>query len=137
MVDENGYDLGYHVVDAYRGDMADFEERMNFLIAKGYDPIMLQKDGSNLLHAAIKKMDIDLLKYLVDKGIDINAADSEGQTILHAAAMQAESSDILRYLLEAGANKAVRTAFDESAYDLAMQNEMLSQKNIDLEFLKI
>ncbi|MEL7006096.1 MAG: ankyrin repeat domain-containing protein [Bacteroidota bacterium] len=50
LVDNKGYNLGYHIVDAYRGNMEDFNERMAYLISLGYNPISLQKDGSTLLH---------------------------------------------------------------------------------------
>lgn len=135
--DQEGNDLGYQLVDAYRGDIADFAERLTFLIEKGYDVSTINKDGSTLLHSAVKKNDRDLLKYLVSHGLEVNALDANGQSALHLAAMQGNDVEILKYLLEAGADKKVLTSFDESAYDLASQNEILVQKKVDIEFLKI
>ena len=136
VVDKNGYDLGYHVVDAYRGDMEKFEEKMNYLLSLGYHPLSIQKDGSTLLHAAINKKSLELVESLVKMGIDINAKDHSGQTILHYAAMQANDEEILKYLIAAGADKNMTTEFDESVYDLALANEMLSENKVDIDFLK-
>lgn len=136
VIDANGYDLGYHLVAAYR-NQKQFLSKMNYLISTGYDPLNKQIDGSTLLHAAIKKEDIPLIKLLVGLGLDINAKDEMGQTILHHAAMQADDGELLKYLIVAGADKAAITEFEESAYDLANANEMLTQQNVNLDFLKI
>ncbi len=136
VTDQNGYDLGYHLIDAFRGDIDDFNERFRFLTDRGYDPLILQKDGTSLIHLAAKKNNLDLLKLLLSKGIDINHQDNHGQTVLHIAAMQSGNNEILKYLLGKGADKSVLTPFDESAYDLALQNEMLAGNSIDVEFLK-
>ena len=69
-------------------------------------------------------------------GIDINAVDSNGQTVLHQAAMLAENDQLLKYLLVSGADKAKRTDFEESAYDLAKENELLKNSEINIDFLK-
>ena len=136
VVDKDGYDLGYHLVDAFRGDMEKFEEKMDYLLSLGYHPLSIQKDGSTLLHAAINKQSVDLIENLVTMGIDINAKDKNGQTVLHHAAMQADDEEILKYLILAGADKNLTTEFDESAYDLALANEILSENNVDIAFLK-
>jgi hypothetical protein len=40
-------------------------------------------------------------------------------------------------LLKNGADKELLTEFDESPYDLAIENELLRKENINLAFLKI
>lgn len=135
VIDANGFDLGYHLVDAYRNS-EQFSTKMDYLISTGYDPKSPQRDGSTLLHAAIKKEDVELIKKLVAMGLDINAKDDMGQTILHHAAMQADDEALLKCLVEAGADKNVTTEFEESAYDLASANEILMQQNVNLDFLK-
>ncbi|OEK05546.1 hypothetical protein BFP71_10960 [Roseivirga misakiensis] len=133
---EGAYDLGYHVVDATRRDLDLFDQKMNFLISKGYDPKTPQFDGKSLLHVAIARQDVDLLKRLIALGIDINAKDSNGQTILHHAAMLAETSDLLKFLIASGADKNAKTEFEESAYDLALENEILGADSANIQFLK-
>lgn len=136
VVDEAGFDVGYHLVDAYNGDMKDFSDKINYLISLGYDPRSKQKNGATLLHAAIKKNDSALLEQLIGLGIDINAKDGEGHTALHHAAMQSPDDKVLRYLVEAGADIHATTEFDESVYDLANGNELLQHNNTNIEFLK-
>lgn len=134
--DAKGYDLGFHLADATRSNLEAFKEKMAYLQKKGYRPSQPQANGSTLLHAVVDKKNMDLIKLLIDMDIDINAKDSNGQTILHHAAMQAENAELLKFLLQAGADKSVLTEFEESAYDLAMENELLTSSNIDINFLK-
>ncbi|MEM9337703.1 MAG: ankyrin repeat domain-containing protein [Bacteroidota bacterium] len=136
VIDKKGHDLGYHLIDAFRGKMSTFNEKMDYLISLGYDPLVIQKDGTTLLHAAVNKENVDLLKSLVEMGMDINAKDGSGHTVLHYAAMQANDGKVLRYLVDAGADKNVTTEFDESAFDLAQSNEILSKNNTDIGFLR-
>lgn len=133
--DSKGYDLGYHLVDAFR-NIKSFQEKMSYLASIGYDPKSIQKDGSTLIHAAVNKESIELLKELVAIGVDINIKDESGQTALHYAAMQADDEEVLKYLVEAGADIKATTEFDESAYDLALANELLSANNSDINFLR-
>lgn len=74
------------------------------------------------------------MKVLLSHGIDLNAKDDNGETALHKAALQSQDDKMLRYLVDAGAKREITTGFEESAYDLAKNNEMLADKNI--EFLK-
>ncbi len=136
IVDKAGYDLGYHLVQGTRNNLKLFDQKMAFLKAQGYKPSSLQKDRSTLLHAAIDRGNMALIRRLVELGVDINAKDSNGQTILHYAAMQAKNDDLLKMLLQEGADKRIKTEFDESAYDLASENELLRANKIDFEFLK-
>ncbi len=135
IVDSQGFDLGYHIVDATRNNFEAFDQKMAFLMSKGYNPLAEQKDQSSLLHAAINKKNQTLIQRLLDLGLDINATDNSGQTILHYAAMQAENDALLKFLLAAGADKTKRTEFEESAYDLAKENEILKNSEISIDFL--
>ena len=57
-------------------------------------------------------------------------------TALHKAAMIAKDDAILKYLISIGAQKDAKTEFDETPYTLAKENETLTKKKTDLEFLK-
>jgi ankyrin repeat protein len=136
VLDKEGHDLGYQILDGYQGNIQDFKKRFALLTENGYDPKSKQADGSTLLHLAVKSHDVKLLEYLVANGVDINIKDHEGQSALHVAAMLAKNSEMLEYLIDAGADKTVLTDFDESAYDLATQNELLASNKANIEFLK-
>lgn len=85
---------------------------------------------------ALDKNDLELLKRVQQFNIDINAKNNEGLTALHKAAMKASDTEVLKYLISIGADKSISTDFEESVYDLASENELLSQKNIAIDFLK-
>ncbi|WP_173970161.1 ankyrin repeat domain-containing protein [Flavobacterium bizetiae] len=144
--DIEGNNLAYYVVESYRAPRAgmpggaaqkdDFGDKITLLKSKGVDFTAKQKDGNTIYHSAILKNDITLLKKLAYLNIDVNAKNNEGITVLHKAAMIAKDDVILKYLLSIGANKDIKTEFDETAYDLAKENELLKKKNISVDFLK-
>jgi len=134
IVDRVGNNLGYHLVDAYNGKMDEFKEKLTYLVSLGLDVQAEQSAGATLLHHAVNKNSKELLETLVSYGIDINATDENGETVLHKAALQSQDEEILKYLVAAGAEKSITTEFEESAYDLAKNNEKLAGK--DIEFLK-
>ena len=68
--------------------------------------------------------------------MDVNTANNEGYTPLHLAAMKAKDNTLLKYLIAIGANKKATTGFEETAFDLASENEILKNKKIALDFLK-
>jgi len=148
--DLTGNNLSYYLVQSYRpavrpgGSGADgqgapkdeFAEKLALLTSKGLDVAAPQKDGSTLYHVAIAKMDLGLLKKLNDLKVNVNAKNKEGVTVLHRAALIAKDDEILKYLVAIGADKSIKTDFDETAFDLATENKFLSEKNIAVNFLK-
>jgi len=162
VVDKEGNNLAYHLVNSYRGaggrggfgggfgggqqnaGSADagpkpvdiFGEKLKLLQAGGLNFAAPLKDDNTLYHIAITKNDPDLLKKIASLGIDVNAKNKEGLTVLHQAAMLARNDSALRYLLSIGAKKDIKTSFDETAYDLAKENEILSKGNVAVDFLK-
>lgn len=116
--------------------IADFKGKLNLLKATGLDFTLPLKEGGTLYHLAIEKNNLELLKAMQGLGIDVNAKNNEGLTPLHQAAMHVSSPDILEYLLSVGADKRILTGFDESAYDLASENEQLKANGASLEFLQ-
>lgn len=137
VLDNNGNHLGYYLLQSYNSKNIDvFENKLSLLQSKGLDITLAQKDGNTLYHLALNNNDLELLKRVQPFKIDVNAKNNEGLTPLHIAAMKASDTEVLKYLISMGADKKITTDFEETVYDLASENELLSQKNISIEFLK-
>lgn len=145
--DAAGNNLAYYLVQSYRpagrpgapgagAQKDEFAEKLALLTSKGLDIAAPQKDGSSLYHVAIARLDLGLLKKLNDLKVNVNAKNKEGVTVLHRAALISKDDEILKYLVSIGADKTIKTDFDETAYDLAAENKFLSEKNIAVNFLK-
>jgi len=142
--DQAGNNLSYYLVQSYRPvgrpggqeQKDEFAEKLNLLTSKGLNITTPQKDGSTLYHVAIARLDLGLLKKLNNLKVDVNAKNKEGVTVLHKAALISKDDEILKYLVSIGADKNIKTDFDETAYDLAAENTFLSKKNISVNFLK-
>jgi len=153
VLDKDGNNLGFYLVDSYRPQMQGmggmgrpeggnaqrqdpFAAKTKLLQDKGLNLATPQKNGSTLYHFAIAKNDIALLKKLSHLNIDINAKNKDGLTALHKAAMISKDDTILKYLLSVGANKEIKTDFDETPFALAKENESLSKNKVSIDFLK-
>ncbi|MFY0714962.1 ankyrin repeat domain-containing protein [Seonamhaeicola sp. NFXS20] len=136
-LDKKGNNLSYYLVESYSArNKKSFSEKLSKLKSLSYRLDKAQKNGKTWYHLAVEKNSIDLLKVATELNLDINAKDSNGNTALLLAAMKAKDDEILKYLLNHGANKLQTTDFEETAYDLAQENELLKQNNISIEFLK-
>lgn len=150
VLDKDNNNLGYYLIQSYRPQMMGgrspessnapkedpFTAKLKLLQDNGLNVTQAQKDGSNLYHFAVLKNDLNLLQKIANLNIDINTKNKDGLTALHKAAMIAKNDSIIKYLLSIGAKKDIKTEFDESAYDLAKENETLTQNNISVEILK-
>lgn len=135
--DKKGNNMGAYLLQTYRPQNAKiFEEKTALLKEKGFDFSKLQGDGNTLYHLAVIKNDLVLLKNIANLKIDVNIKNKEGYTALQKAAMVAKDDRILKYLLSIGADKLAKTDFEETAFDLALENEELSKKQISITFLK-
>lgn len=112
------------------------EAKLKALQQKGLKFNTLQAEGNTLYHVAAKENNLELFQKLADFDIDINIQNDEGLTALHIAAMKANNVEILKYLVSKNANPALRTDFEETAYDFAQENETLQKQDLDLNFLK-
>lgn len=115
---------------------SDFYKKLQVLKAAGLDFSKTQANGQTILHLATDKNNVELLKLMASLGVDINAQDLDGNTALHQAALTAKNDEVLKALVELGIDKNLTTEFEETAYDLASQNEFLSNNTISIDFLK-
>lgn len=148
VLDKNNNNLGYYLIQSYRPQNArgpqgantpkedPFAVKLTLLQDHGLNLSQTQKNGNSLYHFAVLKNDLTLLKKIASLNIDVNAKNKDGLTALHKAAMIAKNDSILKYLLSIGAKKDIKTDFEETAYDLAKENETLSQDNAALAILK-
>ena len=140
IVDADGNNLAAHLIQWYRAprarDTADvFGEKIKLLQAKGLDFRKTQQNGNTLFHFAVAENDLTLLKRIYALGIDVNAKNKDGLTALHRAAMISKNDAVLKFLLSVGADKSITTEFDETAYDLALENDYLKNNQISIDFL--
>lgn len=137
IIDTKGNNLAYYLIQSVRTDGKDgFDEKLRLLKNSGFDITIPQKDGNTLYHLAVAKNDLNLFKKIATFGIDINEKNNEGMTALHKAALTAKDDTILKYLVVQDAKKDIKTEFDETAYELANENESLPKDKLSLEFLK-
>lgn len=140
--DKDGNNLGVYLVQSYRPagrekvTVDPFDAKAKLLQDKGLNLATAQKDGNTLYHLAITKSDVSLLKKITDLKVDVNAKNKDGLTALHRAAMTSKDDSILKYLVSVGAKKDINTEFDETAYALAKENDLLTKNNVSVEFLK-
>ncbi|HLU87990.1 MAG TPA: ankyrin repeat domain-containing protein [Taishania sp.] len=136
VVDNEGNNLSFYLIKHAR-KMDDYQAKLKMLNAFGFQNNKIQGNGNTLYHLAVLFKKMDILKTLAeDKSIDINKANDDSMTPLHIAASMDDSGEMLQLLLELGADKSIKTEFDETAYDLAKENELLTKNKIDLSFLK-
>lgn len=132
-----GDNLSSYIVDAFNGkDAAAFQTKIDLLKKAGYNFYQTSANGNTVLHYALAKNDLNLLKAVDLKAIDVNAVNKEGMTALHKAALIGKNTEILQYLIASGAKKSIKTDMGETAYDLASDNEAFIKNNVDIKFLK-
>ena len=75
------------------------KEIFEFLIAEKADLNLRNKDGNTLLHIAIEKKDIELVKYLLEKNANVNIQNFMGDTPLMQA-IYFDQTEIIGLILE-------------------------------------
>lgn len=137
ITDKNGNNLMYYITNAYQPKKdEDLNKKVTLLKAKGLNLTTKQGGGNSLYHIAAQTNQIETLKFIEQfiNTTDINTINNDGLTALHITAMKAENITVLKHLLASGADTSIQTSFNETAYDLAKENELLEGNNID--FLK-
>lgn len=133
--DQEGNTLVYHLLKNYNPREAkNIAEKWQILSENGLNFSENQANGENIYHLAVEKENLDLMQKILSVQSNINAKNNDGLTPLHKAAMKAKDVKIIEFLLKNGADKSIKTDFDETAHDLAQENEALKGK--DINFLK-
>ena len=111
-------------------------EMITHLIENGADLSYKDRSGNSLMHIAVDRSSEKVVNLLKKHNCNLNAYNNDGLTPFHLAAMKSKNDKLLKFLIELGANKELKTSFGESAYDLASENELLNNAKINIEFLK-
>jgi hypothetical protein len=104
----------FMVMTAVEGNI----ETLELFLAAGY-PIDFAVDGRTALLSAIMYRHIDLAGFLVEAGADVNLADSNNATPLFHAAGICDATELVRALIEAGADPAPATRGNTTAVEMA------------------
>jgi len=136
IIDKEGNNLAAHWMNSFRPKDEYFTQKQEILAQAKVDFKATQNKGATLLHAAVDKGNETLVNKAIELGVNVNAQDEDGNTALHKAALIAKDDAILKILVAAGAKKDLKTEFEETAFELASQNEFLNKNNVSIDFLK-
>ena len=135
--DKDGNNIMVYLMESFNDkDVTGFTRKVDLLKEAGLAFHKAQANGNTLYHLAAGKDSIVLLEWVSATGADINLTNREGYSPLHLAAMTAANPEILKYMISQGADKSEKTPFEETVYDLAAENEKLTEARASLEFLK-
>jgi ankyrin repeat protein len=136
LLDKKGNNLAAHLFETFNGQEEAFEKLLNSLAEQGVQLTTTQENKNTLLHIAVERQHPFLIEQAIKAGVDLDAKNNDGLTAMHLAAMKAKDPSLLTLLMEKGADKHIKTDFDESVLDLAMENEFLKDAGFNLEMLK-
>ncbi len=139
VVDKNGHTLLYYWANERAGRgfaKHPNTEKLTLLQEAGFVFTKAEPSGDNLWHLAVANGNMEFMEMAKKANIDINAKNKEGYTPLLLAALNAKNTKVLEYLVANGADKKITTDFDETAYDLASENEILKKDKKSIKFLK-
>lgn len=135
--DNNDNTISFYLINSYsENNEKRFNAKLSILKKNGLILNEVQSGGNTLLHFAVEKNNLKLIKKLAPFNIDINSKNNENLSALQVACMRGNNDKIIKYLLLNGANKNVITDFGETVYDLAHENELFKKQNINITFLK-
>jgi ankyrin repeat protein len=115
----------------------DNEEVIELLLQQGADLSITDPTGRNALLVSVSSNQKEYIRLLVSKGIDINSWDNDGNTALHYPLISVlenklylpYSKEIVKILMEEGADPQIRNKEGKSPMDLALEsdeNELIS-----------
>jgi ankyrin repeat protein len=146
VLDKDGNGVGFYLIDGFRSPgnktgaydevYNDLQSKMELVKAANYDFNSKFANSENMLTLAAIKDDVRLFEILMHYKINMNHMNEEGLTVLHKVALNTKTDKVLRYLIENNADRNIKTEMDETAYELALDNEVLKANNINFDFLK-
>lgn len=126
--------LSYLIKGFHKKDSILFNNKIALLKTAQLDVSTTQKDGNNLFHLAVEKNSNYLVRLANQYQLAINVANKNGLTPLHLACNLSDDIDLIQLLISFKSDTQIKTSFGETAFELANENELLKEQN--LEFLK-
>jgi ankyrin repeat protein len=129
--------LGVGATPFHRASKASDVAVMKLLLKYGADPKAVMKNGNNALmlaaglgyrdgNMAVPTKDrgtsedaVAAIQLCLDNGLNINATGANGETALHDAINGREGLEVVRYLLDHGADKSIKNARGQTPLDAA------------------
>jgi len=105
----------YMVMSAVQGNM----EALKLFLAAGYPIDFSVADGRTALNSAVMYQHEDIALFLIEAGADVNIPDSNNATPLFNAARSCDATEVVRALIEAGADPAPSTRGGTTALQMA------------------
>ncbi len=113
------------------------EKAIELLLQHGADTKITDPSGRNALHISVASYQRGYIGFLTSKGIDINSRDNDGNTALHYPLISVlenklylpYSKEIVKILVEEGADPHIKNKVGKSPMDLAVEsgeNELIS-----------
>ena len=111
---------------------------MHLLLEKGADPLMVQKNGTTALITAsglgwqdggdnLNTRDrgtqadaIEAIKLCLELGLDIRAVNDAGTSVVHAAVIRGETDQIIKFLVDHGAQVDARNKQGQTPLEMAL-----------------
>lgn len=110
-IDNNGSSM--LILACYRGN----HDVANFLIENGSDLNYVSPNGTVLM-ACVFKNELELVDELISKKVNLDLTDGNGMTALMLA-VQFTNVEMVKKLVSAGANKALKCKQDKTAFEYA------------------
>ena len=109
-------------------------EVVKILLQNGADVNVKDTKNSPILHTIVKSRNIELLKLFLGCGVKVNARDNRNLTALHFAASERNNKEILKLLLEEGADLNAKDVAGMIPLTVAIENEHISNVAIILNY---
>jgi ankyrin repeat protein len=102
---------------------------LGVLLELGADASIQNGNGDTPLHVACRQAKLMTVKTLVQHGLDVNARNRDGQTSLHASAAGSspDQMNVVRFLLDSGADLAIRDKAGNTAATLTSNERLRSE----------
>ena len=116
--DSNGNPLIYYAVHGGKTEV------VKILIDAGADPTARDCAGGTPIHIAVFKRSTEIVKILIEAGEDVNVITQGGLTPLHLASWGSGRIEIIKFLIDSGADLTARYGSKTPLLDAARYNSM-------------